>query len=230
MIPKIIHFCWFGKSPKSELINRCIQSWKTYCKDYTIMEWDEETFDVESHPFTSKMAKAKKSAFVADYVRLVALENYGGIYFDTDMLLVKSIDDLLHTSLLLGKESDEFISCGMIGAVDHHPFIEEMKHEYDTIQELKPNPVIMTALYKKMHPENTTVLPPVAFYPFSSHTIKNYHGQNLRDGTYGVHLWNYSWGHPLNKAFKKIGIHRIGTKIVEILGVKKILKKLLGFV
>ena len=230
MIPKIIHLCWFGKSPKSDLIKRCILSWEKYCPDYTIIEWNEETFDVESHPFSSRMYKERRFAFVADYVRLFALEKHGGIYFDTDMLLVQKIDSLLGTSLLLGKESEKFISCGMIGAIPHHPFIEAMKKEYDTLRELKPNPVIMTALYEKMRPEHATVLQPQAFYPFDAHDIKKYHGQDLGSETYGVHLWNYSWGHPLNKFFKKTGIHRIGTKVAELLGIKKILKKLLGFI
>ncbi len=230
MIPKIIHYCWFGKSPQGELIEGCIKSWKKQCPDYTIITWDETSFDVESHPFTSKMYQERKFAFVADYVRLIALSRDGGIYLDTDMLLVQPLDTLLDTSLLLGKESDAFISCGMIGATPQHPFIENMRAKYDTMTELRPNPVIMTELYNTMHPSEATVLPPKAFYPYDAHHIHEYQGQNLGKDVYGVHLWNYSWGHPLNKFFKKIGVYRLGKKIVEILGIKKILKKLLGFV
>jgi mannosyltransferase OCH1-like enzyme len=230
MIPKIIHYCWFGKKPKSKLIEGCIESWKVNCSDFTITEWNEDTFSIESNPFTSKMYKEQKFAFVADYVRLIALRDHGGIYLDTDMLLIKPIDELLTTKLLLGKESDSFISCGMIGAVPHHPFIEEMRSYYDTITELKPNPVIMTELYAKLQPKDTLVLPPIAFYPYDAEHINLYKGQPLNEWTYGVHLWNYSWGHPLNKLFKKIGIHALGKKVVEILGIKKLLKRLLGFV
>jgi mannosyltransferase OCH1-like enzyme len=230
MIPKIIHYCWFGKSPHSELIERCINSWKKYCPEYTIIKWDEDNFDIESHPFTSKMYKERKFAFVADYVRLIALSRDGGIYLDTDMLLVQSLDPLLNTSLLLGKESNAFVSCGMIGATPQHPFIEAMRAKYDNMTELRPNPVIMTELYNAMHPQDTAVLPPVAFYPYDAHHIHEYQGQNLNKDVYGVHLWNYSWGHPLNKFFKKIGVYRFGKKIVEILGIKKVIKKLLGFV
>jgi mannosyltransferase OCH1-like enzyme len=230
MIPKIIHYCWFGKGPKGKLIERCISSWKKQCPDYTFIEWNELTFDISSHPFTTKMYKERRFAFVADYVRLIALQRHGGIYLDTDMLLLKPLDSLLNTSLLLGKESDAFISCGMIGAVPHHPFIDAMKSTYDSIKVLEPNPVIMTRLYNEMRPDHVTVLPPRTFYPFNADTIKKYTGQDLGDEVFGVHLWNYSWGHPLNKAFKKIGIHTLGKKITEALGIKKILKRILGFV
>ena len=230
MIPKIIHYCWFGGKPKSLLIERSIASWKKHCPHYTLVEWDEDTFDVASHPFTKRMHAEKKFAFVADYVRLVAIRNQGGIYLDTDMLVVQPLDTLLDTPLLLGKESDAFISCGMMGAIPSHPFIEAMRKEYDTITELRPNPVIMTELYAYMRPTPVTVMPPNAFYPFDASHIKNYHGQDLGPSVYGVHLWDYSWGSPLNKAFKKIGIHKIGRKVVETLGIKKVLKKILGII
>lgn len=229
-IPKIIHYCWFGKAQLSPLIKKCISSWEQNCPDYTIVRWDEEKFDVESHPFTKKMYQEKKFAFVADYVRLIALRDVGGIYLDTDMLLVQPLDLLLDTPLLLGKESDTIISCGMIGAVKHHPFIEKMRDQYDNMQELKPNPIIMTELFTIMQPEGAKILPPEAFYPFDADHISSYTGQQLNKNVFGVHLWNYSWGHPLNKFFKKIGIHKIGKKILEALGLKKILKKLLGFI
>ena len=223
MIPKIIHYCWFGPAVPGELIDRCITSWQKYCPTYVFMKWDEKTFDVTSHPFTKRMYEEKKYAFVADYVRLVAIASHGGIYFDTDMLLLQPMDPLLHTELLLGKESAAYISCGMIGAIPHHPFIEDMKTQYNTMSVLKPNPIIMTELYMKTKPKNTTVLPPHAFYPFDADTIRLYHGQTLDNDVYGVHLWNYSWGHPLNKLFKKIRIHKIGITIVEFLGINKIL-------
>ena len=194
------------------------------------MIWDESSFDVGSHPFTSRMYKEKRFAFVADYVRLVALYKHGGIYLDTDMLLVQSLDPLLDHALLLGKESDTFISCGMIGAVPNHPFIESMMKLYDTITVLKPNPVIMTELYATTPPQDALVLPPLAFYPFDDAHISMYHGQDLGKEVYGVHLWNYSWGHPLNKLFKKLKLYHTGKLISEKLGIKKILKRLLGFI
>ena len=232
MIPKIIHYCWFGNKPKSPLIEGCIQSWKSHCKDYTLIEWSEETFDVSSHPFTSQMYKEKKFAFVTDYVRLVALEKYGGIYLDTDMFLVQNIDTLLNTELLLGKESDAFISCGMIGAIPHHYFIKKCMGFYDNIKNfslLRPNPTIITEIFNNEPVTGARILPPKAFYPYTSGDIKKYKGQTLSSDVYGVHLWNYSWGHPLNKFFIKIGVHKLGIQVTEKLRIKKLLKKILHF-
>jgi hypothetical protein len=118
----------------------------------------------------------------------------------------------------------------MIGAEKNNPFIIAMQKTYDTIEELRPNPVIMTELFAKLQPTDATVLSPVAFYPFDAEHIHLYKGQDLGNNVYGVHLWNYSWGKPLNKIFKKIGIHKHGKKIAEKLGIKKFLKKLFGFV
>ena len=78
--------------------------------------------------------------------------------------------------------------------------------------------------------ESLTVYPPETFYPFDAEHIKEYRGQDLGNNVIGVHLWNYSWGHPLNKFFKKIGIYSLGKRVTELLGIKKLLKKLLGFI
>lgn len=230
MIPKIIHYCWFGGKPLSPLIENCIASWKVTNPDFEIQRWDESNTDLAMHPFVEQMYAERNWAFVADYVRLHVLSTYGGVYLDTDMKLVQSLDQLLDTPLLLGKESDEYISCGMIGATPHHPFIQAIMKEYDTMKKLRPNPVIMTELWKKVAPTPVIVLPAAAFYPFTSGTIKQYHGQDLPPETYGVHLWNYSWGHPLNKFFKKLGIYSLGKRVTELLGIKKLLKTLFGFI
>jgi mannosyltransferase OCH1-like enzyme len=230
MIPKTLHYCWFGGKPLPLLVERCIESWKETNPDFIIKRWDETTFDVQAHPFTKRMYTEKKWAFVADYARLMVLYEHGGIYLDTDMELVKSLTPLLDTELLLGKESDKYISCGMIGAVAHHPFIYALMQEYNTMKAPRPNPLIMTELWKTFTSTPGVVLPPIAFYPYTSDTIKTYHTTDLTEATYGVHLWNYSWGHPLNRLFKKIGIYRFGKRTVELLHIKSFLKKLLGFV
>jgi Glycosyltransferase sugar-binding region containing DXD motif len=231
MIPKTIHYCWFGPSPKSELITTCLASWKATCPDFEIKEWNESNFAINSYPFTKKMYREKKWAFVADFARLKVLHEHGGIYLDTDMELVQSLTPLLNHSLLLGKESEAFISCGMIGAVEHHPFIESFLAEYSRSDfKLEPNPVILTRLFNKKPYPDTYILPPIAFYPYDSKSIRDYKRHTLTQETYGVHLWNYSWGHPLNRFFKRIGIYYFGKKVVESLGMKKILKKILGFV
>ncbi len=229
-IPKIIHYVWFGQQPKSNLILRCISSWKENCPDYEIREWSEATFDVHSHAFTEKMYARKKWAFVADYVRLHALYTEGGVYLDTDMLLLQKIDELLPTELLLGKESERYISCGMIGAIPHHPFIKNFMEYYDGVHKLsdiRPNPTILTELFEKEKPGDCIILPPHSFYPYTAHNIKEFKGQALPSSVYGVHLWNYSWGSPLNRFFLKIGVHRVGVRVAETLRIKKLLKKIL---
>lgn len=230
MIPKTLHYCWFGQKPLPGLVKDCIESWKETNPDYTIVRWDEANTDLHMHPFVEKMYQEKKWAFVVDYVRLHVLYEHGGIYLDTDMKLVQSLDTLLSTDLLLGKESEEYISCGMIGAIPHHFFIEATMKAYDSLEAPRPNPLIMTEIFNTLHPVHALVMPPVAFYPFTSDSIKKYKGQVLSKETYGIHLWNYSWGHPLNRFFKKIGIYRTGKHIVEKLRLKKILKELLGFI
>lgn len=231
-IPKVIHYCWFGNNPKNEEITRCIESWKKTNPDFEIKEWNEINFPFETFPFASKMYNEKKWAFVADYARLHILQSEGGFYLDTDMLLLKSLAPFLDKRCVLGKESDTVISAGMIAATAEHSFIRECRDRYDSgMAELITIPRILTDIYEQYdHKELVIVLPPKAFYPFDSEHIGEYKGQDMGPEVYGVHLWHYSWGSPINKFFKKIGIYSFGKGVVETLGIKQILKKLLGFV
>ncbi|MEG1857642.1 MAG: glycosyltransferase [Pseudoflavonifractor sp.] len=104
MIPKIIHYCWFGGKPLPESAEVCIASWRRFCPDYQIKQWDETNFDVTAHPYTKRAYEAQKWAFVTDYVRLCALYDEGGIYLDTDVELVRCWDDLLDCSGFIGFE------------------------------------------------------------------------------------------------------------------------------
>lgn len=202
------------------------------CPDFEIKEWNERNFPIAHFPFANRMYDQRKWAFVADYARLHTLEKEGGFYLDTDMLLVKSLSPLIPNECVLGEELPGIISAGMIGAIPHHPFIAACKEQYDTPEsEVVTIPRVLSKVYGEYQNKDAlTVFPPKAFYPFDSDHIKEYHGQNLGEETIGVHLWHYSWGHPLNKLFKRLKIHRLGTRIVEILGIKEILKKLLGFI
>lgn len=134
MIPKIIHYCWFGRGQKSELILRCIDSWKRYCPDYEIVEWNEDNFDVNSTLYTAQAYEAKKWAFVSDYARLCALETHGGIYLDTDMELLKPIDEFLENQGMLAFEAKDFVCLGIIGTEKDHPFIKLLKADYEAIR------------------------------------------------------------------------------------------------
>lgn len=133
MIPKKIHYCWFGRGQKSELILRCIESWKKYCPDYEIIEWNEDNLDITQCDYAREAYEEKKWAFVSDYARLCVLEEHGGIYLDTDMQLLKPIDEFLDNEGVLAFEAKDYVCLGIIGVVKNHPFISLMKQEYETI-------------------------------------------------------------------------------------------------
>ena len=93
MIPKVIHYCWFGRNEKSDLIKRCIESWQKYCPEYQIIEWNENNFDVNTCEYTREAYLARKWAFVSDYARLKIIFENGGIYLDTDVELKQGLDN-----------------------------------------------------------------------------------------------------------------------------------------
>lgn len=104
MIPKIIHYCWFGKKPLPELALKCIASWKKFLPDFEIKEWNEDNFDVNQIPYTKEAYACKKYAFVSDYARFKIMYEYGGIYFDTDVEVIKSLDDIIAKGSFFGME------------------------------------------------------------------------------------------------------------------------------
>ena len=104
MIPKIIHYCWFGRNPLPESAVKCIDSWKKFFPDYEIKEWNEDNFDVNIIPYTKEAYEAKKYAFVSDYARMWILYHHGGLYFDTDVEVIKSMDDIVARGPFMGIE------------------------------------------------------------------------------------------------------------------------------
>lgn len=104
MIPKTIHYCWFGRAPLPKRAVKCIESWRRYLPNYNIKEWNEDNFDVNIIPYTRDAYSAKKYAFVSDYARLWVLYNYGGLYFDTDVEIINSIDDIIEKGPFMGVE------------------------------------------------------------------------------------------------------------------------------
>jgi len=106
MIPKIIHYCWFGKTPLPKKAVKCLNSWKKYFPDYEIKEWNESNFDVDCIPYTKQAYAAKKYAFVSDYARFQILYQHGGVYFDTDVEVIQSMTDILATGAFMGCEVD----------------------------------------------------------------------------------------------------------------------------
>ena len=135
MIPKAINYCWFGGEKKPKSVKRCIESWKKICPDYEIVEWNESNFDVNAHPFVKEAYKSKAWAFVSDYARLKIVYDNGGIYLDTDVELIKSLNPLLDDGcfLAVGQEGD-MVATGLgFGAEKEHMLIAELMREYDNI-------------------------------------------------------------------------------------------------
>ena len=134
MIPRIIHYCWFGGNPLPQSAQRCIASWRKFMPDCEIREWNEQNFDVNAHPYTRAAYAAGKYAFVSDFARYKILEEWGGIYFDTDVEAVAPISDLLQLGAFMGLEDAQppTVSSGLVMAVEaHHPILQEMLDFYD---------------------------------------------------------------------------------------------------
>ena len=137
MIPKIIHYCWFGRNPLPASAERCIASWRKFLPDYEIMEWNEDDFDVNSIPYTQQAYEAKKYAFVSDYARFWILYHEGGLYFDTDVEIVGNMDEIIARGAFMGIEKgaslngDPMINPGLGLCVEAgHPFYERMLQTY----------------------------------------------------------------------------------------------------
>ena len=144
MIPKVIHYCWFGGNPKPKLAEKCIKSWKKYCPDYEIVEWNEDNFDISAAPLYVRQAyEAKKWAFVTDYVRLEVVYNHGGVYLDTDVELLKSLDSLLDNKAFFGYENGIHVATGLgFGAEQQMPILAEMMQDYNGIPFIKSDGTI----------------------------------------------------------------------------------------
>lgn len=129
-IPKIVHYCWFGRGTKNELIERCIKSWKEYLPDYEIIEWNEDNFDINSNLYVKQAYENKKWAFVTDYVRLYVIYYYGGIYLDTDVEVLKSLDIFLKNEAFTGYETEHSIPTGIIACKKNNNFIKLLLDDY----------------------------------------------------------------------------------------------------
>lgn len=231
MIPKVIHYCWFGGKKKPKLIRDCITSWKVFLPDYQIVEWNEKNTDL-SLPFVQKAYKSKKWAFVSDYVRFKVLYEHGGIYLDTDMLVLKPLDDLLHEACFFGAEENEIISCGIIGSKMNNKFIQEclMKYEQmDLSSEINWMKIIITrivtdifkvkydfleAIDKKRY-DGITIYPPAFFYPlpFINNDAVNYK-KYIEPESYAIHLWAGSWLEYNEFNYLRTGEYLKGGKII----------------
>ena len=139
MIPKKIHYCWFGRGQMPELALKCIESWHKYMPDYQYKLWNEDNFDVNSVPYVKEAYEARKFAFVTDYVRLYALYTEGGIYMDTDVEVLKPYDDLLQLTAFTGYEGSKYMPpvTGTMASVAGGEWVKEQLDSYTDAHFLK---------------------------------------------------------------------------------------------
>ena len=203
MIPKKIHYCWFGGNEKPEKAKKCIESWRKYCPDYEIIEWNEANFDVNQNGYTRMCIEEKKYAFLSDYARLVIIEEHGGVYFDTEVEVLRSIDDLLNHEAFFGFENDEYINTGVgFGAVAHHKSVGTLKKAYDsylsgtkgtvTCPTLNTEALASAGLVKNGKHQNVLgaeIYPVEYFNPYDDTTGRMRKTKN----TYSVHWYAKSW-------------------------------------
>lgn len=133
MIPKKIHYCWFGRGKMPELAQKCIASWKKYLPEYEIKEWNEDNFDLDMYSYVREAYDNRKFAFVTDVVRLYALYHEGGIYMDTDVEVLKPLDEFLQYEAFSGFETKNAIPTGLMASQQHHPLFRELLDEYNGI-------------------------------------------------------------------------------------------------
>lgn len=130
MIPKIIHYCWFGRGEKPEQAQMCIESWKKYLPDYELKEWNEDNFDITQNQYVREAYENRKFAFVTDYVRLYALYNEGGVYMDTDVETLGNFDAFLHHHAFSGFETDGNVPTGMMAAEKGSVWAKDLLDQY----------------------------------------------------------------------------------------------------
>ncbi len=131
MIPKIIHYVWVGGNPKPKNIKRCMKTWQKHLQDYQIIEWNEDNFDIHENKYVEQAYKAKKWAFVSDYIRAKAVYEMGGIYLDTDVLVLVNLESLLNNRAFVGFENPANPFTAVFGAEKHHPLLKDMLAYYD---------------------------------------------------------------------------------------------------
>lgn len=225
MIPKKIHYCWFGGNDLPESVKKCIDSWHKMCPDYEIVCWNEENYDINKNIYVRQAYKSKKWAFVSDYARLDILYNKGGIYLDTDVELIKSLTPLLKNKVYMGIEKVEiknegvyWISTGLgFGAERGSKVILDLMKLYEDrlfINEknnldLTPTPIIITNYLKTKGFKDKNIVQKIdelMIYPTEYFAAKDYLTNKLAvtDNTYSIHHYDNSWGSNSQPFFNKI--------------------------
>lgn len=217
MIPKIIHYCWFGGKAKPNDVKLCIESWKKYLPDYEIIEWNENNFNImEQNRYVKEAYFCKKWAFVSDYVRLQVLYNYGGIYFDTDVEVFKSFNDLIENKCFFGFESNDYLTTAVMACEKNNCVIGEFMRDYegrvfvkeDGSLDLSTNVIVLTRILSKFglmkNGKRQIINGSIVIYPqsyFSSNNFINIFGKYKKD-IYAYHHCTASWYDTIQKKNK----------------------------
>ena len=234
MIPKLIHYIWIGNNPLPQLALDCIKSWNEKCSDYEIKLWNEENLNIDECLFTKQAYENKKYGFVTDYFRLKIVYENGGIYLDTDVEVLKSLDELLHLKAYFGFENDEHINTGAgFGAEKGCSILKAMMEQYENSSFVKSNgsfdmtacPQRDTVILRKFGLKTGNVLQEIdgiKFFPSEYFSPINYNTgiRKVTDNTFSIHHFMASWKdekevkqnktrHILVKVFGE----RIGLKI-----------------
>jgi mannosyltransferase OCH1-like enzyme len=233
MIPKIIHYCWFGNNEYSTLSEKCISSWKQLLTDYEFIKWDENNTILDNE-YVKFAFTNKKWAYVSDYVRLKALYDYGGIYLDTDMLVLKSFDDLLNDQCFFGAENLNFFNAAIVGCQKNNEFIKEALDYYISMSSVdnkifsNPIPNILTKLFRTRYIfnnnfseiieiDNIKIYPAEYFYPYPYNGYAQFDSEYLKYATlntYAIHLWESSWKEKTEFELIKTRKYKDGFAIV----------------
>ena len=237
MIPKKIHYCWFGRNPLPQMAVDCIESWKKYGPDYEIIEWNEDNFDINSNQYAKEAYENKKWAFVSDYARLFALYNHGGVYMDTDMEVLQNLDRFLEHRAFSGFQSIGEICTGIIATEKGSDWIKLLLGYYDDRSFFKPNGELdttvnvatvtrMTTEYTNLQMDNTyqetdkdiVIYPQEYFCPFDYINYRNsrLRAKSITENTYALHHFMGSWNSKGQK-FKKKLLSLAGPRITGLL-------------
>jgi mannosyltransferase OCH1-like enzyme len=231
VIPKKIHYCWFGRGEMPELAKKCLASWVKYLPDYKIIVWNEDNFDINCNQYVREAYQSKKYAFVSDYVRLHALYNHGGIYLDTDVEVLKSFDEFLIHRAFIGFEDNRLCGTGIIASEKGHDWIFDLLEAYNNRRFIRdgggfdttPNTLIVTNLttskYGLISNNNRqTLTEGVEIYPFDYFCAKDWRTGQVTIGlnTYSVHHYSASWYSKKDKIKMKIRM-LLGTRVSNFL-------------
>lgn len=203
MIPKKIHYCWFGRGEKPALAKRCIAGWQKFMPDYEIIEWNEDNFDVNYNAYTKMCYEQRKFAFLTDYLRLLIVEEHGGIYFDTDVEVLRSFDDFISLPGFAGFENDQFVNTGEgFGAEPHNPAIQQMLKEYEPLLDgehgvlgcPKLNTEALRKLGLQLNGKMQTLSDVVAFPADYFNPRNSVTGELTKtENTHSIHWYSASW-------------------------------------